>query len=169
MRNKKEFFLLIFSMSVWGASAQEVAPAWKDFVAARKEGKTPRIPDFSFAGYHWSEKAIPDQSGRKQYRVTDYGALPGDDRSDEAGIQAAIDAAEKSRYGGVVFFPPGKYILSADTLHRKQIRISKSNIVLKGSGSGAGGTEIYQATMRINGRQIMFRPHFLRVRSDNNS
>ena len=161
MRNKKEFFLLIFLMSVCGASAQEVAPAWKDFVAARKEGKTPRIPDFSFAGYHWSEKAIPDQSARKQYRVTDYGALPGDDRSDEAGIQAAIDAAEKSRDGGVVFFPPGKYILSGDTLHRKQIRISKSNIVLKGSGSGVGGTEIHAANMWVNNRLIIFKPEVI--------
>jgi hypothetical protein len=57
-----------------------------------------------------------------------------------------------------VFFPPGKYLLAADNDSTKQIKISKSNIVLKGSGSGSGGTEIYQANMRINGRQIIFKP-----------
>ena len=103
-----KLFLFIFSLSSSAITAQEIAPAWKDFVAARKEGKIPQIPDFSFAGYHWSEKNIPDQSKRKQYRVTDYGALPNDGISDEAGIQAAIHAAEKNKEGGVVFFPARK-------------------------------------------------------------
>ncbi len=89
--------------------------------------------------------------------VTDYGAIPNDDKSDEDGIQAAIYAAEKNN-GGVIFFPPGKYLLVTDTNQKKQIKISKSNIVLKGSGSGEGGTEIYQANMWINNRLITFAP-----------
>lgn len=134
-----------------------VPPLWNDFVQARKTGKTPVLPDFSYAGYHFSEKPIPDASG-KRFSVIDFGALPNDDQSDEAGIQAAIDAAEKNPDGGVVFFPPGRYVLAADTNNRKQIRITKSNIVLKGSGAGPGGTEIYQANMWVNNRQIIFRP-----------
>src|SRR4029078_4208608 len=37
----------------------EVAPLWKDFLEAKKKGTTPVLPDFSYAGYHFSEKEIP--------------------------------------------------------------------------------------------------------------
>ncbi len=137
--------------------AQTVAPLWNDYITAKKSGATPVLPDYSYAGYHFSEKPIPDMAGRKQFNVKDYGALPNDDRFDDDGIQAAIEAAQKNN-GGVVFFPPGKYLIAPDTNNQKQIRITRSNIVLKGSGSGAGGTEIYQANRRLNDRQIMFRP-----------
>ncbi|HEX7903208.1 MAG TPA: DUF4955 domain-containing protein [Chitinophagaceae bacterium] len=145
-------FILCFAM------AQNVTPLWQDFLDAKKNGKTSILPDFSYAGYHFSEKQIPDQSGRKYFTVTDFGAVPNDDKFDDEAIQKAVDAAEKDANGGVVFFPPGKYLIAADGDSLKQIRISKSNIVLKGSGAGASGTEIYQATMRLNGRQILFMP-----------
>ncbi len=140
--------------------AQSVAPLWNDYITAKKSGTTPVLPDYSYAGYHFSEKPIPDVSGRKQFNVKDYGALPNDDQFDDAGIQAAIDAAEKNK-GGVVFFPPGKYLIAADTNNKQQIRVRQSFIVLKGSGSGPGGTEICQANMRLNDRQIMFKPEKL--------
>jgi len=142
----------------FSAQAQKVAPLWKDFVEAKKMGKVPVLPDFSYAGYHFSEKALPDVSKRKYFKVTDFGAIPNDEKFDDDAIQAAVNAAEKNPGGGVIFFPAGRYKIAADTDINKQIRISKSNIVLKGSGSGPGGTEIYQASMRINGRQIMFVP-----------
>ncbi|SJZ46583.1 DUF4955 domain-containing protein [Sediminibacterium ginsengisoli] len=138
--------------------AQTIAPLWKDFVKAKQSGQVPVLPDFSYAGYHWSEKQIPDVSGRKYFKVTDYGAIPNDAGYDDDAIQKAILAAEANPGGGVVYFPAGKYMIAADTMHEKQIRISKSNIVLKGAGSGPGGTEIYQHQMRINGRQIYFKP-----------
>src|SRR5690606_36302297 len=50
-----------------------------------------------------------------------------------------------------------KFLLSADTNSRKQIRITKSNIVLKGSGSGPGGTQIHQVNMWVNNRSILFK------------
>jgi len=138
--------------------AQQVAPLWKDFMKAKKDGVTPILPDFSYAGYHFSERPIPDNSSRPKFNVMDYGANPDDGQYDDDAIQRAVDAAEKSESGGVVFFPPGKYMLAADTDSTRRIRISKSNIVLKGSGSGAGGTEIFQDNMRIHGRQIQFKP-----------
>lgn len=138
--------------------AQQVAPLWKDFIQAKKHGTTPILPDFSYAGYHFSEKAIPHNSSRPRFNVLDHGAKPDDGQYDDEAIQRAVDAAEKSQSGGVVFFPSGKYLLAADTDSTKRIRISKSNIILKGSGSGVGGTEIFQDKMRVHGRQIQFRP-----------
>nr|WP_226905007.1 DUF4955 domain-containing protein [Pedobacter schmidteae] len=150
---------LFFSVSV---QAQKVAPLWEDFVKAKKSGNTAVLPDFSYAGYGFSELPIPSVSGKKVFKVDDYGAKPNDDQFDDAAIQKTIDAAEANPGGGVVFFSSGKYLIAADQDATKQIRISKSGIVLKGSGSGTGGaagvTEIYQANMRINGRQFLFKP-----------
>ena len=155
----RKYFLIVTSFLLTSfTNAQKVAPLWTEFVEAKKSGKIPVLPDFSYAGYHFSEKKIPDVSQKKYFKVTDFGAKPNDAVSDEVGIQAAIDAAQKNTYGGVVFFPPGKYLVSADTSNRRQIFITKSNIVLKGSGAGEGGTEIYQANMWLNKRAIIFQP-----------
>src|SRR5687768_501738 len=90
-------FLLIISAFV---KAQKTAPLWEEFIQAKASGRTPVLPDFSYAGYHFSEKELPSLSKKKQVNVTDYGALPNDDESDEEGIQAAINAAEKFKDGG---------------------------------------------------------------------
>jgi hypothetical protein len=138
--------------------AQTTAPLWQNFVQSRQSGETPVLPDFSYAGYHFSERPLPDVSGKKVFKVTDYGAAPDDDQYDDQGIQAAIAEAEKDPAGGIVFFPPGKFLIGPDEDKAKYIRISKSNIVLKGSGAGAGGTEIFQDKKRIGARQFQFRP-----------
>ncbi len=156
MRKCISFFLMM--LISFFTVAQETAPLWKDFVQARKNGTTPILPDFSYAGYYFSEKEIPSVAGKKFFNVKDFGAIPGDAEFDDAAIQKTIDAAEKNPGGGVVFFPAGKFLIAPDNDSLKTIRVSKSNIVLKGSGSGNGGTEIYQANMRINGRQIIFKP-----------
>src|SRR5690242_8169426 len=96
--------LLIFlgSILLRSASAQNATPLWKDFVEAKKKGSTPVLPDFSYAGYHFSEKEIPSVKSRKYFNVKDYGALPGDDKYDDEAIQKTVDAAEKNEGGGVV-------------------------------------------------------------------
>lgn len=148
---------LNISLVALTVQAQKIAPLWEDFVKAKKSGSTPVLPDFSYAGYRFSEILIPSVSGKKIFKVDDYGAKPNDDQFDDVGIQKAIDAAEANAGGGVVFFSSGKYLIAPDEDAKKQIRISKSGIVLKGSGCRVGGTEIYQANMRINGRQFLFR------------
>lgn len=151
-------FTMLFLGTTCAVNAQTVAPLWQNFVQARQSGETPVLPDFSYAGYHFSERSLPDLSGKKIFKVTDYGALPDDDKYDDQGIQAAIAAAEKEAGGGIVFFPPGKFMISADEDKGKYIRISKSNIVLKGSGASVGGTEIFQDKKRIATRQFQFKP-----------
>ena len=145
------------------AQAQKTAPLWEDFVKAKKSGGTPVLSDFSYAGYGFSEIPLPSVGDKKYFKVDDYGAKADDDQFDDVAIQKAIDAAEANPGGGVVFFSPGKYLIAADEDATKQIRIAKSNIVLKGSGSGKAGTEIYQANMRINGRQFLFKPEDSKV------
>jgi hypothetical protein len=132
-------------------------PTWQDFLAARAARVAGVLPDFSYAGYRFSAEPLPDTSQRPRFDVTRYGAMPDDELFDDAGIQAAIDAAEAAG-GGVVFFPAGKFLIAEDQDREKAIRISQSNIVLAGSGVGKGGTEIFARERRIGARQFAFRP-----------
>jgi hypothetical protein len=133
------------------------APLWQDFVRAQRDGVAAVLPDFSYAGYKFSEEPLPDTAAIPRFDVTQYGGTPNDDDYDDAGIQAAIDAAEAAD-GGVVYFPAGQYLISPDQDRDKGIRIGQSHIVLKGAGSGPGGTEIFANERRIGARQFEFRP-----------
>ena len=119
---------------------------WADFVAARKEGREPILADFSYAGYRYSEQPIPDARG-PVFNVTDHGAFPDDRRHDDAGIQAAINAASAAG-GGVVFFPAGQFLVSPSSSADEVIRVRSGRIVLRGAGSGEGGTEVLMMSMK---------------------
>ncbi len=123
-----------------------------DFVAARRAGREPRLPDFSYAGYHLADAPLPDVASRqgpfaRRFVVTAYGAVPNDDGHDDLAVQAAIAAAEAAG-GGVVFFPAGRYLLSPNEDPKQGLRISHSGVVLKGAGAGDGGTELVMDKMK---------------------
>jgi hypothetical protein len=138
-------------------------PLWREFVEASAAARASVLPDFSYAGYKFSEQPLPDVAARGRFIVTDYGAQPNDADYDDEGIQAAIDAASAAG-GGVVYFPAGRFLIAADRDASKHIRISHSNVVLKGSGAGDDGTEIFQKERRVGARQFVFRP--MRQRSE---
>lgn len=95
------------------------------------------LPDFSYAGYHRSERGIPEVK-RPVFDVTGFGAVADDEVCDRAAIQKAVDAAEAAG-GGVVHFPRGRFVLN-DKMDTELIRVSASGVVWRGSGSGEGGT-----------------------------
>ena len=85
------------------------------------------FPDFSYAGYHWGEKNIPDFKA-KIFNVRHYGAIPNDDIDDTAAVKSALKAAHKYQGSAVILFPAGRFIIS-DILH-----IQKSHLVIRGHG-----------------------------------
>ena len=113
---------------------------WDDFLAASIEGREPILPDFSFAGYRFSEAAIPELAG-PVFSVTDYGAVADDGVSDRDAIQAAIDAAE-SQGGGVILFPTGQFHLNTLEDVASPIVIRAGGIVLRGAGRDVDGTTL---------------------------
>lgn len=129
---------------------------WKDFVEARKTGREPVLPDFSYAGYRYSESPIPEVAG-PLFRVTDYGAVPDDDGYDDAAIQQAIDAAAAAG-GGVVLFPRGRFRVSPSQDKDAHISISGSRVVLRGAGPADGGTEILMVNMKPGGTMLRVAP-----------
>ena len=120
----------------------DVSSVWNTFVSDAKAGRASVLPDYSYAGYKYGTEAIPDVQW-KVFDVTDFGALPDDGLSDYDGIQQAIRAAEANG-SGIVFFPAGKFLVGEEEDIAKSIEITGANIVLRGSGSGADGTEIHQ-------------------------
>ncbi|MEN7550585.1 DNRLRE domain-containing protein [Rapidithrix thailandica] len=135
--------MLSFSIVLTTTGLCQNAQIWKKYTGEITDPDIPLLPDYSFAGYMRGEVALPETSGYPVFDVTDpaYGAIPNDTNSDQAAIQAAIDAAEANG-GGVVFFPPGEYLVNSDPNNTSPIVINASNIILKGSGSTPGGTVI---------------------------
>ena len=83
---------------------------------------------------------IPFLTSRRMVR------FPNDNVSDQPAIVSAIAAAEANG-SGVVFFPPGEFLVNTDADkndegYNEPIYIYSSNIVLRGSGSRKGGTII---------------------------
>ena len=94
------------------------------------------LPDFSYAGYNHGVGDIPTLKG-KVIDVTKFGVIADDNIDDSAAILKALEAAHNSRAAVVVKFPKGKIIIS------EILKIRRSDIVLRGAGSGPKGTILH--------------------------
>lgn len=131
-------------LPVASSLGQNPSALWADYVNARTNGTEPELPDFSYAGYHNGEDPIPTTFAYKVFDVTDYGAIPNDNVSDKNAFMQAIQAAEANGEG-VVYFPAGDFLINESTDDINQIiTINKSKIVIRGAGSGSGGTKLIQ-------------------------
>lgn len=139
------------------AEVRQQSAAWRRFTGDLKSDTVPMLPDYSYAGYGWGEKNVPSTNAWKVFRVTDFGALPNDSIFDDAGIQQAIFAAEKYGRAAVVLFPAGKFLVSSDTLRNHSIMVTGDSIVLKGSGSGEGGTVVEMVHPKVGDRMFWFK------------
>lgn len=125
------------------ASAQTEAPSWVEYARSQHTGEPALLPNYSYAGYQFSEQPIPDTRGWLTLQVTDYGAIPDDNLFDDDGIRAAIDAAMAIDQPVVIHFPRGKYVVGVGEERNRSFEINRGHIVLRGEGADEGGTEIY--------------------------
>ncbi len=95
------------------------------------------LPDFSYAGYENGTKAKGTLLSAKVVSVRDFGAIPNDGIDDSFGLIEAIQSVENEAGNVIIQLEPGQYILS------EIIYITRSNIILRGTGSGEKGTTIY--------------------------
>ena len=94
------------------------------------------LPDFSYAGYNHGMGEIPILKG-KIIDVTKFGVIADDNIDDSAAMVEALKAAHNSRRPVIVKLPKGKIIIS------EILKIQRSDIVLRGAGSGPKGTNLH--------------------------
>jgi hypothetical protein len=92
---------------------------------ADREGRF--LHDFSWAGYHNGELALPVDIPGVELSVLDHGADPTGETDSTAAIQATIDAVARAG-GGVVHLPAGSYRCD------DRLIVSTSGVVIRGDG-----------------------------------
>ena len=110
----------VIAISVASSGAAATSALWGE--RGEKWTADGRLPDFSHAGYHRGEEAIPLVG--QVANVKDFGAIGDGVADDTKAIQAAIEKTVR----GAIYFPPGRYVIT------DFIRIEKSNLVLRGAG-----------------------------------
>ncbi len=83
-----------------------------------------RLPDFSYAGYHRGERALPEKPA--EVGVKDYGAVGDGETNDTRAFQRALEEAA----GKVIAIPAGRYVIT------EILEIRDSGTVLRGEGPG---------------------------------
>jgi len=129
---KTSLILLTVSM----ISSYSISQTLPDIITSSTVTDESYLPDFSYAGYRCGEVPIPMIS-QTMIHATDYGVISDDGLDDSKNLMKAMAAAEAITGPVVLQLPPGRIILS-DILY-----IERSHLVLRGSGSGDRGTEIY--------------------------
>lgn len=138
---------------------------WMDFAS----GESDMIPDFSYAGYAWGERPLPDVDYRV-FDILDFGARPDDGVSDREAFEAAVKAAEDYGRGAVIYVPEGVYELHDSAAPNSPIIIDGDNIVLRGAGrdksvlSMSAPGSVQDASLWNTPEMLSFR--FVRSRSD---
>lgn len=130
----RTIIVFVFTLNFGSCKAQE-STLWNDFVKSSATNSEPILPDFSYAGYKYSEVSIPDVN-YKIFNVTDFGAVPNDGISDKEVIKKTIAAASKNGEG-VIFFPKGKYLINTANDDQSIIKIQSSKIVFRGEGNSS--------------------------------
>ncbi len=117
------------------------------------------LHDFSHAGYHRGERAIPDVTGPViDVTQAPYHADTSGRKDATAAIQAAIDAATQAG-GGVVWLPAGIYRVAPPDSGSAALRIEADNIVLRGAGA--------DLTFVLNDSVTMHNKRVIQVRAKN--
>ena len=111
------------------------------------------IQDFSYAGYRRGEEPIPNIAG-PVFDVTTYGADATGSSDSTVAIQNAIDTAAAAG-GGVIFLPAGTFRVSPQGANTFALRISTSNIVLRGAGTGETGTFLLNTSYTMTGKSVI--------------
>jgi hypothetical protein len=136
-----KYFLFSISFVFAFNCYSQQSELWLDFVNAKNNKSEAILPDFSYAGYKYSEEPIPNLNF-KVFNVLDFGAIPNDTKSDKYAIIKTIEAA-KENGSGIVFFPRGKYFLFTAEDDLKPIIVKASKIVFRGEGQGEDGSVLF--------------------------
>jgi hypothetical protein len=128
------FYLVLFcglsSTAVW---AQSLAIPQMIKEGGGEQGF---LPDFSYAGYANGERQ-PDTSNFTVIDVSKHNIIANDGLDDSQALLTLLDKIGKDSKPSILQFASGRYIISSI------IYFDRDNLVVRGAGSGQGGTEFY--------------------------
>jgi hypothetical protein len=113
------------------------------------------LHDFSYAGYMRGEEKIPSNVSGNLFDVTKipYNADKKGEKDATRAIQKAIDDAEAAG-GGIVYLPAGTYKISVQSdSDTSVLKITESNVVLRGDGPGQ--TYLFNKTTNMRGKSVI--------------
>jgi hypothetical protein len=126
-------FVMLFSISITTAQTNfpDIIKTKEGKLSFTTDSKGNQIPDFSYAGYMASEKAIPNAENKI--------FVPKQEEDATQRIQAAIDYVSnlkpnKSGFRGAVLLDKATFKISGTLF------IKKSGVILRGSGNNENGT-----------------------------
>lgn len=138
---------LVLFLVTFQITFSQTSTLYKDWIDKQYDG-TSILPTFSFAGYVYGDKGIPSiteltANGAKIFPVT----ADEDNSKHKQQIKDAIKLAEdyvkvNSMNKAIVKLNPGTFYVNTTTDNSSLISITENNIVIQGSGSGNGGTEL---------------------------
>lgn len=128
----KLFFCSVLSVVPISIFAQQIP----DILRSKNNMDDNYLPDFSYAGYHFGEMDIPNKTGRILY-ASDYGVIANDGLDDSKALLKALEISKSMNEAVTLQLPKGRLILS------NILYLERSDFVLRGTGSGKNGTEIY--------------------------
>lgn len=141
-----------YAPSGWRSSLypHDWAPGYAD-----SEGRA--MADFSYAGYHYGEAALPAKEDSFTVDVTAFPFRANNRGTKDAtkAIQSAIDYVA-FRGGGVVYLPAGTYRVAPQGSRGEALRVTADNVVLRGAGR--------DRTFLLNTRTQMNRKSVIAVR-----
>ena len=117
-------------------SAHAVGSVMPEILTNAKVINDNYLPDYSFAGYANSEQA-PSTEGFALIDVAEHGIYANDGLDDSQALIKLLDKLRDNDTPTVLQFDKGRYIISSI------IYFDRDNLVVRGNGSGANGTEFY--------------------------
>ncbi|MEM1109537.1 MAG: DUF4955 domain-containing protein [Planctomycetota bacterium] len=128
-------------VAVWAFSSSALAQDRVDYPGWMKDLE---LPDYSYAGYALVPESI-EPPDLPVIHVRDYGAIPGDRKSDKAAIAKAIRAGEV-KGGAIIQFDAGRYLVGEKEQEKSGFVINSPNIIIRGtrpSAESPRGTVLY--------------------------
>ncbi len=61
---------------------------WWPEILSERDSVDVYLPDFSYAGYHWGEKQLPEL--KPTMHVSDFGAIPDDEKDDTEALEKGV-------------------------------------------------------------------------------
>jgi hypothetical protein len=140
----------------WGQETWRSSLYPVDWTPGFQDAQGRFLHDFSYAGYHRTERSIPDLPANGAVRVVDvvaeFGADPTGETDSTATLQAALDDVGASG-GGIVYLPPGVYRVAPQGTNPYALWIKHDHVILRGAGVGV--TFLYCSTPAMRGKEIL--------------